>query len=363
MSVAFFSCDDEDDTTLVNEEETENKEKTIPQNIEQYQLVDEGLKDYFKEHFIIGAAIEPASLDREEEVELIKRHFGSLTAENVMKWSSLQPTEGNYRWQNADRIVEFARENNMKVRGHTLVWHNQTPDWVFNNDNQTASKEVVLQRMRNHITEVMTRYKNDVYAWDVVNEVIGDGNNQYRQNSDWYKICGEDFILEAFRTAREVNPEAKLFYNDYSATQPTKRDKIYNLLKKLKNEDLIDGVGLQGHWNIDAPSNQRITDAIDKYASLDIEIHITELDVSIYRNNDEQEMLYSHRETDHVLAYARFFRRFRNLSEHITNVTFWGVADNHTWLDNFPVSGRKNYPFLFDEKYEPKAPYFTIIDF
>ncbi len=362
LLLGIFGCGSDEG----NEPEIADKQ-VRPKNIEQYNLVPEGLKDYYPHniYFNIGAAIEPQSLDNIREVTFIKRHFNSLTAENVMKWSSLQPTEGNFNWANADKIVNFAQENGMKVRGHTLVWHNQAPNWIFLDNGVTASKTLVLQRMRKHITEVMTRYKGKVYAWDVVNEAISDNfNDFYRTDSKWQNICGEDFILEAFRTARQVDPNAKLFYNDYAETNATKRDKIFTLLKKLKDENLVDGMGLQGHWNVDAPSNELIIAAFDKYKSLGIELHITELDVSVYPSSSDVQSSYTQELADkQMIAYARFFKLFRSYKSNITNVTFWGLADNKTWLDNHPVIGRKNYPFLFDTSFNPKKAYFAIIDF
>lgn len=359
--IGFMSCGKDDGGS------EEPKKEVRPKNLEQYNLVSEGLKDYYKsdEFFYIGAAIEPGSIDKPLEVALMKRHFNSLTAENVMKWSTLQPTEGNFVWTHADKIVNFAQENGMKVRGHTLVWHSQAPNWIFLDNGVTASKALVLQRMRDHITAVMTRYKGKVYAWDVVNEAISDNQSDiYRSDSKWQNICGEEFILEAFRTARQVDPAAKLFYNDYAATQPVKRDKIFNLLKKLKDENLVDGVGLQGHWNVDAPSNERIIDAFDKYKSLGIELHITELDVSIYPNSSDLQTTYTETVAQkQMIAYARFFQLFRSYKNNVTNVTFWGLADNHTWLDNHPTPGRKNYPFLFGTDYNPKPAYFAVINF
>jgi len=225
-----------------------------PKTLDEYNQVTDGLKDYFTKdgYFEFGVAIEPSSVDNITEANLIRRHFSSLTAENVMKWSSLQPTEGTFRFDNADKIVSFALVNGMTVRGHTLCWHQQVPNWIFLEDGVTASKEKVLARLRNHITTVVTHFKGKVKAWDVVNEAIDDGSNNYKATK-WYNICGEDYIFEAFRTARAADPDAKLLYNDYSATQPTKRDKIYSLLQKLQNENLVDGVGMQGHWNIDTP--------------------------------------------------------------------------------------------------------------
>ncbi len=362
----FFlaGCNSQTDELQIETPVEEEPDLVRPTNLDQYNQVTEGLKDYYKDYFYIGAAIEPNALDNTNDVKLLKRHFNSLTAENVMKWSSLQPIEGTFRFENADKILAFAQENGMQVRGHTLCWHNQVPDWIFKDGANTASKELVLQRLRTHINTVMTHFKGKVYAWDVVNEVIADDSNIYR-SSKWYGICGEDFIIEAFKAARAADPNAKLFYNDYSATNATKRDKIYNLLKKLKELNLVDGMGLQGHWNISAPSNELIIAAFDKYKSLGIELQITEFDVSVYTSNSQtQSSFTSELSQQQTIAYARFFNLFRSYKNDITGVTFWGVAYNHTWLDTYPVTtGRKNYPFLFGADYNPKQAYFTVIDF
>jgi len=336
-----------------------------PKSIGEYNLVSDGLKDYFTsdEYFDMGVAVKTSFFTDPDASALIKRHFNSLTAENVMKWSTLQPTEGNFNFTEADKIIDFAVANGMKVRGHTLIWHNQTPSWVFMDGSATASKELVLQRLREHITTVMHHFQGKVYAWDVVNEAIDDGSATYR-GSTWYTICGTDYITEAFEAARAADPEAKLFYNDYSAIGPTKRDKIYDLLVMLKNNSLVDGIGLQGHWNIEWPSNELITAAFEKFSSAGVEIQITELDVSVYTSNSDPESAYTDdMALDQAIAYGRFFNTFREYKSEITGITWWGLADNYTWLDDFPVPGRKNYPFLFDVTYDPKLAYFTIIDF
>ncbi|MDX8339601.1 endo-1,4-beta-xylanase [Draconibacterium sp. IB214405] len=359
----FVACGESSDEFIPEEEEEE--EETRPTNIAEYNASDEGLKDYYlpEEYFQIGAAIEPSAITNSYDVKLLKRHINSLTAENVMKWSTLQATEGNFNYTQADKIVAFAQANGMKVRGHTLCWHNQVPSWVFRDGSQEASKELVLERLRTHITNVVTHFKGKVYVWDVVNEAIDDGGSQYK-NTDWYRICGEDYIFEAFKAARQADPDAKLFYNDYSATSPNKRDKIYTLLSKLHTQNLVDGIGMQGHWNIDAPSSNNITSAFDKYAYLDLEIQITELDVSVYTSDANAESEYtSDIASQQKSAYNRYFSLFRDYKDNITSITFWGVCDNHTWLDNFPVNNRKNYPFLFDINYDPKPAYFSVIDF
>jgi len=353
--IGATSCNKDDSTTDGND---------LQKKIDEYNQGDEGLKDYYTpdDYFYMGVAIPPSFIDNQKKADLIKRHFNSVTAENEMKWSNLQPTEGTFTFTNADKIVAFAQANGIKVRGHTLCWHNQVPSWIFKDGDATASKVLVLQRLRTHITTVMTHFKGKVYAWDVVNEAIDDAGS-YR-TSQWYTICGEDYIFEAFRVAREADPDAKLFYNDYSAINPVKRDKIYDLLVKLNNENLVDGMGLQGHWNIDYPSNDLIIDAFDKYSSLGLELQITELDVSVYTSNSDPESAYTTGVAlKQAVAYGRFFRAFRDYKDDITGITFWGLADDYTWLDNFPVAGRKNYPLLFDEYYNPKQAYFTVIDF
>jgi endo-1,4-beta-xylanase len=356
ISIGIISCTRDDPP---DDNDTHRK------NLEEYNQTNDGLKDYFTsdDYFDMGVAVKPAWLDESDKVELINRHFISFTAENEMKWSSLQPTEGTFNFAAADKIVDYALANGMKVRGHTLCWHNQVPSWIFKNGDATASKELVLQRLRTHITTVMTHFRGKVCAWDVVNEAIDDGGSTYRA-SLWYTICGEDYIFEAFRAARAADPDAKLFYNDYSEVNATKRDKIYDLLVKLDAENLVDGMGMQGHWNIDYPSDALLKDALEKYSSLGLEIQITEFDVSVYTSNSDPESSYtSEIALKQAIAYGRFFKAFRDYKDDITSITFWGLADDYSWLDNFPVPGRKNYPFLFDENYSPKKAYFTVIDF
>jgi endo-1,4-beta-xylanase len=354
--IGVISCSKEDPPVEKSE---------LQKKIDEYNQSDVGLKDYYTpdEYFYMGVAIPSSFVDNNAKVKLMKRHFNSITAENDMKWSSLQPVEGTFNYVNADKIVSFAEANGMKIRGHCLCWHNQVPSWVFKDGDATASKELVLQRLRTHITTVMTHFKGKVYAWDVVNEAIDDGSSAYR-NSQWYTICGEDYIIEAFKAARAADPDAKLFYNDYTAIDPTKRDKIYNLLVILKDQDLVDGMGLQGHWNISYPASNLIEDAFNKYKSLGVEIQITELDVSAYSSNSAPESKYTENiSLQLTAAYGRYFTAFRTFRNDITGVTFWGLADDKTWLDNFPVTGRKNYPLLFDVNLDPKAAYFEIIDF
>jgi endo-1,4-beta-xylanase len=350
------SCNKNDSNTYQNE---------LRKKIDEYNRSDKGLKDYYTpgDYFYMGVAISPSFIDYPRKADLIKRHFNSVTCDNDMKWSSLQPTEGVFNFTNADKIVAFAQANGMKVRGHCLCWHNQVPAWIFRDGDADASKELVLQRLRTHITTVVNHFKGKVYAWDVVNEAIDDGSSVYRA-SKWYTICGEDYITEAFKAARAADPDAILFYNDYTAIDPTKRDKIYDLLVNLKAQNLVDGMGLQGHWNISYPSNSLINDALNKYKSLELQIQITEMDVSVYTSNSDHESAYTDAlAQQQTIAFGKFFQAFRDFKDAITGITFWGVADDNTWLDNFPVAGRKNYPLLFDKNLDPKPAYFEVIDF
>ncbi|MCU0454869.1 MAG: endo-1,4-beta-xylanase [Bacteroidales bacterium] len=352
-------------STSCKKEELTEEEKEWEQDLHEYDTGNQGLKDHFNniDYFDMGVAIPASFVDNTAKTALIKRHYNSITAENDMKWSSLQPQEGSFNYTNADKIVSFAAANGIKIRGHCLCWHNQVPDWVFKDGTALATKEQILERLHTHITTVMTRYKGKVYAWDVVNEAIDDGSRTYRP-SQWYSMCGEDYIIEAFRAAREADPDALLFYNDYSTIVPAKRDKIYDLAVKLKAENLIDGLGLQGHWSISFPSDDLIKQALDKFKSLGLQIQITEMDVSVYPSPSDPESEYTAEvEQQLTAAYDRFFTAFRSYSDVITSVTFWGLADDKTWLDNFPVAGRKNYPLLFDTGLRPKKAYFEITDF
>ncbi len=329
-----------------------------------------GLKDYYQSYFPIGVAVSPQALTG-PEAELIKKQFNSLTAENVMKMGPIHPGETRYNWDPADQIVNFAVANQMKVRGHTLCWHNQTPDWFFKDANgQLITKEVLLQRLKEHITTVVSRYKGKIYAWDVVNEVIDDSPDVFYRPSPFFNIAGEEFIAKAFQYAHEADPDAILFYNDYNTENPVKREKILKLVKGLKDAGVpIHAVGLQGHWSIYDPTAEAIDESIKKFAALGFKVQITELDVSVYKseqgrrekNADEPDQFTPEMEKRQAELYAAYFRVFRKYKSFITGVTFWNVSDRRSWLDNFPVRGRKNYPLLFDQQLRPKKAYEGVV--
>jgi endo-1,4-beta-xylanase len=327
-----------------------------------------GLKDYYKDYFTVGVAVSPQGLKRADESQLIIQHFGSMTPENAMKMGPIHPGENDYYWKDADSIAAFAKQNNLKLRGHTLCWHNQTPRWLFidstKNPPDTVSKEVLLKRLKDHITTVVTRYKGIVYAWDVCNEVISDNPNEYFRNSLWYRICGEEFVAKAFEYAHAADPDALLFYNDYNETNPVKREKIFKLVKGLKDAGVpINGVGLQSHWSIHDLTEGQVDSTISKFASLGLKVQITELDMKVQPGNRRDSTMgyTAEREMKQTEQYEMVFRLFRKYRDVISSVTFWNVSDRYSWLDR--RGGGKAYPLLFDTTYQPKKAYWNVVNF
>lgn len=321
------------------------------------------LKDLYQHAFKMGVAVSEDVLER--KAPLIAHHFNSVTAENVMKFESLQPEEGVFDFESSDRIVRYAMQNGMAVRGHTLVWHNQTPDWVFEGeDGKPASRDLLLQRMKKHIDTVMKHYEEEITTWDVVNEAISDKGSDLLRSSKWRELIGDDFIEHAFRFAHEANPKAQLFYNDYNEVNPEKADKIYQMLQSLIEKGVpIHGLGLQCHWNVGTPEIATIKAALEKYASLGLRLHVTEMDVSIYPHGEEAKRFDTppaERLEQQANRYEQFFQLFHSYRNVIDSVTFWGVDDSYTWLDHFPVPNRKNWPFVFDEQSNPKAAFWEI---
>lgn len=322
------------------------------------------LQEAYQDYFLVGVAVNQRNLSDEEQRSLLLREFNSITAENDMKPGSLQPQEGVFNWEKADKIAHFCRDNGIKLRGHCLAWHNQTCRWMYEDN---PSKELLLQRMRTHIHAVVTRYKDVVYAWDVVNEAITDdagAQDPYRQSA-FYKIAGEDFIFKAFEYAREADPDALLFYNDYNEYNPTKCRRIVAMVKRMKKAGVpIDGIGIQGHYNLKSPTQQELDWAIRRYKKVVKHLHVTELDVRI---SDEvggqlrfkRDGFQINDSTDQELAnqYARIFEVLRKHHRCIDAVTFWNLSDADSWL------GVRNYPTLFNADYQPKPAYRAVVEF
>lgn len=324
------------------------------------------LCEAYRDYFSIGAAVNSRSVDT--HADLLKVHFNSITAENEMKFERLHPEPEVYDFEKADILLRFARENGMRMRGHTLVWHNQTPSWVFRENGLPRKKESLLAVMKDHIRRVTSHFSPNLYCWDVVNEAVEDKGSNILRRSPWLEIAGEDFLKEAFVCAKESVPEASLYYNDYNACVPEKREKICTLLRRLLEEGApVDGFGIQGHWNITAPQPDEIRRSIEAYASLGLKLQITELDLSLYAQSDPyrpepgpapEELLI--RQTK---LYEEIFHIFREYRDVIEAVTFWGVADDDTWLDRFFEPHRANRPLLFDEEHKPKAAFRAVTQF
>lgn len=342
----------------------------------------------------MGVAVNLSNL-RGADSALIVHEFNSITAENDMKMGPLHPRENVYNWKNADIIVEFAVKHNIKIRGHNLLWHNQAPAWMFKDSaGKQVSKQLLLKRLHDHITTVVKRYKGKIYAWDVVNEAIDDSPDKYLRNSLWYQICGEDFIAKAFEYAHAADPKAALYYNDYNSENETKREKIYRLLKSLKDAGVpVTGVGLQGHWKLNDPSPEMLKKALDRYSSLGLMLQITELDITIRMPNRSNQNNASATGTTNAIVpdsgltqslalkqaerYKEVFDILRAYKNVITNVTFWNLSDRYSWLDyrggglaGGAAAGettnrtiRKAYPLLFDEKGQRKAAYWSVANF
>lgn len=331
-----------------------------------------GLKDYYSKYFYMGVAVAPRHLSG-PQAELILNQFNSLTPENAMKMGPIHPQENQYFWRDADSIVNFAQHHGLRVRGHNLCWHEQTPNWLFKDSTgKQVTKEVLLKRLHDHIFTVVNRYKGKIYAWDVVNEAIDDNPNNFLRNSLWYQICGEDFIVKAFEYAHEADPKAILFYNDYNTERPEKMERIYKLLKKLIDAKVpINAVGLQAHWSLQEPSATELRNTIQKFASLGLKVQITELDISIYPwEKDRRELRPGEKgeytpelEKQQIAKYKEVFQVLREFKKVVTGVTFWNLSDQYTWLDEYPVRGRKNFPLLFDTNLQPKKAYYEVINF
>ena len=326
-----------------------------------------GLKDFYKDYFLVGVAVAPNSFEGEQG-ELIKKNFNSLTAENVMKPALIHPQEDTYNWEPADQIVEWAEANGLKMRGHTLCWHSQTGQWMFvDEDGNPASKELALKRLEDHIKTVVGHYKGRIYAWDVLNEVITDNDtaqSPYRM-TPWLRLCGEEYIPKIFQWAHEADPDAILVYNDYNATNPGKRDRIYTMVKGLLDAGIpVHAIGLQGHWDVGNPTEENLRAAIDKYSSLGVELQVTELDVSIYAGRADTVGIgfTPEREQKQIDFYKMAFRVFRENKDKITGVTFWNVTDRGSWRDRRGPQG-KVYPLLFNTDMKPKKVFWEVVDF
>jgi endo-1,4-beta-xylanase len=348
------------------------------------------LKDAYRDAFRIGVAINAATaLGTDSATQrLVLRDFNSITADNFLKAALVNPQPGVYDFRAGDAFVALGERHGLFIVGHTLVWHNQTPPWFFTDSaGRPNTPAAQAERLRSHIQAVAGRYKGRIHAWDVVNEVIGDDGN-YRPTT-WVRSIGngDTLVSLAFRYASQYAPGAELYYNDFNAWRPTKRDGIVRLVRMLQRQGIrIDGIGMQGHWGLDYPETRYIEAAIDSFAALGVKVMITELDVDVlpltkegqiigqsmsepqWQNEEFKKFLdpYAARLPDSVqrqltARYEELFRIFWRKRDKLDRVTFWGAHDGLSWKNGYPVPGRTNYPLLFDRNHRPKPAYRAVL--
>lgn len=340
------------------------------------------LKEVFSNDFLIGTSMDSIQiLGRDAKAEpLIARQFNSVTAENAMKWENIHPSPDVYDFSVADSMVSFALKNNMFIAGHTLVWHSQTPDWVFSDTaGNPVDRETLLARMKDHIYTVVGHYRGKVGGWDVVNEALDEDGSL--RHTKWLDIIGEDYIEKAFEYAHEADPDAELYYNDYNIELPGKRNGALALIQNLKEKGIkIDGVGIQGHWHLDSPDTSVIDESIREFRSTGLKVLITEFEINVlptppevYGADISQQAAYLETLNPYASGlpdsvstaladrYAGIFSVFLKNKGAVSRVTFWGVNDAYSWKNDWPIKGRTNYPLLFDRNYKPKAAFYSVI--
>ena len=331
------------------------------------------LKDAVGDKFLMGVALnvnQSSGVDT-SSIKLVKQHFNSIVAENCMECEVIHPEEDRYDFTLADQFVSFGEKNGMAVIGHCLIWHSQLAPWFcVDEKGNNVTPEVLKQRMKDHITTIVTRYKGRIKGWDVVNEaILEDGS--YRK-SKFYEILGEEFIPLAFQYAHEADPDAELYYNDYAMNMPGKREGVVKLVSSLKEKGIrIDAVGMQGHMGMDYPDINEFEQSIVAFAGTGVKVMVTEWDMSALPTVKQsanisdtvayQKMLNPYPETlpDSVSKawnnrMKQFFGLFEKHADVISRVTAWGVSDSDSWKNDFPVKGRHDYPLLFDRNYQPK---------
>lgn len=369
LITSLFSCNQSNDNQENHSDSTKVK-KT--------------LANAYAEKFVIGAALNAEQILGKDSlgIEIVKTHFNSIVAENCMKSESLQPEEGKFDFALADKFVEFGEKNDMKIIGHTLIWHSQTPNWFFVDENgQDVSREVLIERMKNHITTVVSRYKGKVHGWDVLNEAVNDDGTL--RESKFLKIIGEDYIELAFRFAHQADPNAELYYNDYSMAGEAKRNGVVKMVQKLKDKGVtIHGIGMQTHCLMNDPTIENFEKSLLAFAELNLKVMITEMEISVLPwpsgeqfGADVSTNAEFKAELDPFAGgltpemtekwnkrYLAFFKLFIKHSNKIDRVTFWGVHDNQSWKNNWPIKGRTDYPLLFDRNYKAKPIVNKIIN-
>lgn len=332
------------------------------------------LKDALADYFYIGTALNTSQIyEKEAQTDsVIKTHFNAIVAENCMKSGLIHPEKEVYFWDDADAFVDYGIKNNMFITGHCLAWHSQTPPWLFVDEHgEDVSREELIDRMTNHITTVMSRYKGKIKGWDVVNEALNDDGTM--RESKFYKIIGPDWVEIMFSIAEKGDPDAELYYNDYSLSNPEKREGAIRLVKSIQDKGIkVTGIGMQSHISMFHPDLKVYEESIEKFSELGT-VMITEFDLSVLKwptrtmtadISERAEYMkqmdpYKEGLTDSMAVaqngkFKKVFDIWKKHSDKITRVTTWGVNDGNSWKNGFPMPGRTDYCLLFDRNNKPK---------
>jgi endo-1,4-beta-xylanase len=342
------------------------------------------LKEVFQNDFYIGAALNVEQIcGRESEaMDLVARHFSSITPENIMKWEEIHPEPERYDFEAPDQYVAFGEKYHMHIIAHALVWFHQTPDWVFQDESGfPLSREELLERMKEHIFTVMGRYKGRIQGWDVVNEAI-EKDGSFRK-CKWLEIIGEDYVQKAFEFAHEADPDAELYYNEYDFEFGLKTEGVIRLIRNLQDSGVrVDAVGIQGHWFLDYPEVDLLDGYVKELSRLGVKLMITELDVGVLpfypmdaavvpissfdaktqnKYNPYPDGLPDAVERNLADRYAELFSYFRKNRDLFGRITFWAVHDGQSWRNYWPVTGRTDYPMLFDRHCRTKPAFDAVV--
>lgn len=331
------------------------------------------LKEHFKDNFLIGAAI-PVShvngLDHKAD-SIVSLHFNSIVAENCMKCEMIHPEEDSYLWDDADAFVKYGEDRDMAIIGHCLIWHSQLAPWfAYDADGNYVRPEILKQRMRDHIHTIVGRYKGRIHGWDVVNEAIED-DGSYRK-TPFYEILGEQYIPLALQYANEADPDAELYLNDFSMAKPAKRDTYKRIINDIKALGIrLDGIGMQSHNGMDHPDFNEYEKSITEFGNSGLNVMITELDMNALPTvttganvgdkiayekslNPYPDGLPKEISDEWNERMSQLLDIYKRHSDVISRVTWWGVQDGMSWLNDWPIEGRTNYPLAFDRNYEMK---------
>ena len=349
-------------------------------NVSSSQTFNKSLKSHFENKFFIGAAINESTIlgKDDKSYQIVNNQFNSITPENSLKWMYIQPKPNQFDFNTADQYVQMGLDNGMYIVGHALVWHAQLAEFM----QETKNKSEFRSHVENHINRLVKRYKGKIDAWDVVNEAFEEDGKL--RNSVFYKNMGENYLEEVFKLAEKLDPEADLIYNDYNLYKPKKRNAVIEMVKQFKaNGTKISGVGVQAHWGLNYPTIDEIEQIIYDFHIAGVSVSFTELDISVLPNpwelvGAEVNQNFSKFEGDPKMnpypdnlpnevalklanRYYDIFQLFVKHSDKIERVTFWGLTDKYSWLNDWPIKGRINYPLLYDRNYKPKEAYRKVL--